>query len=245
AIVLYDEPHPLGDEIGSIQTADVSKKPDMLIIMGTSLKVHGLKKLVKDFAKAVHAAAPVTGPPTPSNAKSWVGKVIFVNKTPPGSEWNGIIDYYVEGESDHWTDRVLDDWRKMRPADWETQQTLVATGSGEGGMFKSVKETGDKGKGKKPLAPGMENVPPLDDDILIAPLTIKIPPSSPSKRRKSLSHYSDVDCSPPKKHDSSGGNIVLEERGMLFGNATNSRARETDDETEQAEPPSSQSESAA
>ena len=63
AIVLYDEPHPLGDDIGTIQTADVARKPDMLIIMGTSLKVHGFKKLVRDFAKAVHEAHPPPAPP--------------------------------------------------------------------------------------------------------------------------------------------------------------------------------------
>ncbi|KAA1468027.1 DHS-like NAD/FAD-binding domain-containing protein, partial [Dentipellis sp. KUC8613] len=140
AIVLYDEPHPLGDDIGSIQTSDVSRKPDMLIIMGTSLKVHGLKKLVKDFARAVHASAPAIGPASPSNPKSWVGKVIFINKTAPGSEWNGIIDYFVEGETDAWAHKVVEDWKKMRPADWEIQQTLVATGKGDGGTFKTVKE---------------------------------------------------------------------------------------------------------
>jgi len=41
---------PLGDDIGTLQAFDVSRKLDMLIIMGTSLKVHGLRKLVKDFA---------------------------------------------------------------------------------------------------------------------------------------------------------------------------------------------------
>ncbi|KDQ50080.1 hypothetical protein JAAARDRAFT_200323 [Jaapia argillacea MUCL 33604] len=55
AIVLYDEPHPLGDEIGTIQTTDLNRTPDLLLIMGTSLKVRGFKKLVKEFAKAVHS----------------------------------------------------------------------------------------------------------------------------------------------------------------------------------------------
>lgn len=106
----------------------------MLIIMGTSLKVHGLKKLVKEFAKAVHASAPsesshssFTASPTPKVAmskNSMKGKVVFVNKTPPSSEWNGVIDYFVEGDTDAWVSRVLDDWKKMRPQDWELQTTL-------------------------------------------------------------------------------------------------------------------------
>jgi hypothetical protein len=115
AIVLYDEPHPLGDDIATIQTADLAKRPDFLIIMGTSLKVHGLKKLVKEFAKAVHQ-----GGPTSSAAP----KVIFVNKTAPAAEWSGVIDVHVEGTTDAWVDKVTADWKHARPADWEVQTTL-------------------------------------------------------------------------------------------------------------------------
>ncbi|KAL6298694.1 DHS-like NAD/FAD-binding domain-containing protein [Sparassis latifolia] len=151
AIVLYDEPHPLGDDIGSMQSADITRKPDMLIIMGTSLKVHGFKKLVKDFARAVHDSAPSSSSSSPQNAKSMAGKVIFVNKTAPGSEWNGIIDYHVEGEADRWVNKVVEDWKKMRPSDWEIQKTLVATEEVDGGLLTVTKEITNtlatKGKG--------------------------------------------------------------------------------------------------
>ncbi|KAI0068170.1 DHS-like NAD/FAD-binding domain-containing protein [Artomyces pyxidatus] len=156
AIVLYDEAHPLGDDIGCIQAADVSRKPDMLIIMGTSLKVHGLRKLVKDFAKAVHASAPAIDPSSAkSQGKSWMGKVVFINKGAPGTEWNGIIDYHIEGETDVWAAKVLEDWRKLRPADWEIQQTLD-----DDGAFKAVKEgTGKANRKFMPpsLAPHITN----------------------------------------------------------------------------------------
>ncbi|KAH8119891.1 DHS-like NAD/FAD-binding domain-containing protein [Phellopilus nigrolimitatus] len=143
AIVLYDEPHPLGDDIGSIQSSDMSRKPEFLIIMGTSLKVHGLKKLVKEFAKVVHATAPVNAPSSSSSPKAtssknaMKGKVIFVNKTPPSSEWDGIIDYHIECDTDAWVERVLDDWKKLRPADWEVQTTLDNI---ENDIFKASKE---------------------------------------------------------------------------------------------------------
>ncbi len=155
AIVLYDEPHPLGDDIGSIQSTDITRKPDMLIIMGTSLKVHGFKKLVKDFAKTVRESAPPNHSPmkSPKGAKSWAGKVIFVNKSAPGSEWDGIIDYHVEGETDKWCEKVIEDWKKARPADWEVQTKLDATGGEEDlAGFKVMKEmtnaTGAKQKGQ-------------------------------------------------------------------------------------------------
>ena len=162
AIVLYDEPHPLGDDIGSIQTSDLARRPDMLIIMGTSLKVHGFKKLVKEFAKAVHeSSAPcssstMTFSPikTPNNRtfKNWAGKVVFVNKTPPGSEWEGVIDYHVQGESDRWVEKVLEDWKKMRPADWEVQKTLDEMESGSVKVMKEVTNIANaKAKGKGAL----------------------------------------------------------------------------------------------
>jgi NAD-dependent histone deacetylase SIR2 len=121
----------------------LSKKPDLLIVMGTSLKVHGLKKLVKEFAKAVHQrSAPIAVNSAQSsrtrNESSLsslvdgnVGKVIFVNKTPPPGEWGGVIDYHIEGTTDEWAERVLADWKKMRPTDWEVQTTLAdANGRG-------------------------------------------------------------------------------------------------------------------
>lgn len=160
--MLYDEPHPLGDDIGVIHSTDITRKPDMLIIMGTSLKVHGLKKLVKDFAKAVHEAAPAgtssTTTPSPfvspakGGGKHWAGKVIFVNKTAPGSEWDGIIDYHVAGETDRWVEKVVEEWKRFKVSDWEIQTTLDQVVIPEDpSAFKIVKEVtntlGNKGAG--------------------------------------------------------------------------------------------------
>ncbi|KAJ6504403.1 DHS-like NAD/FAD-binding domain-containing protein [Mycena vulgaris] len=224
AIVLYDEPHPLGDDIGTIQCADVSRKPDMLIIMGTSLKVHGLKKLVKEFAKIVHSA----GPSSPLKAKKWAGKVVFVNRTPPAAEWAGIIDYHVVGETDAWVEKVVEDWKKMRPSDWEVQQTLVANDGdvSMSGNFKVVASTKTKAKDtKKKPRKDEENVPPLPMDMVLSTPDVSslpvrgvfTPPLSPSKRRQANSHYS-VESSPSKRRTLSPVKMGLEDtaRGLLF-----------------------------
>ncbi|KAF8579007.1 DHS-like NAD/FAD-binding domain-containing protein [Ramaria rubella] len=200
-IVLYDEPHPLGDEIGTIETADLAKKPDMLIIMGTSLKVHGLKKLVKDFARVVH------------EHKSGGGKVVFVNKTPPASEWANVIDFHVAGETDAWATKVIEDWKKARPQDWEVQKTLTeATG------LKLVKQPTGKVKGGKKKNPNAENVPPPPNTTLSPPtMPLPIAPLSPSKRNANASHYDDIESSPSKRRGTVLRPIMLEsERGMLF-----------------------------
>ncbi|KAF9972085.1 hypothetical protein BGZ73_004839 [Actinomortierella ambigua] len=101
-IVLYNENHPFGEAIGSIQVSDLAKSPDVLLVMGTSLKVHGLRLLVRKAAKAVHG-----------NKRG--GCVILVNKTPVvGKEWQGVFDYFIEGECDAWCHRVEEAMRKVK-----------------------------------------------------------------------------------------------------------------------------------
>lgn len=90
-IVLYGEQHPNEQLVGSLITHDLGLGPDVLLILGTSLRVHSLKVMVREFAKAVHARG---------------GKVIFVNHTkPPESIWGDVIDYWVQWDCDAW---VLD-----------------------------------------------------------------------------------------------------------------------------------------
>lgn len=100
-IVLYGEEHPESQRIATIIQHDISLAPDMLIIMGTSLKVHGLKTVVREFAKAVH------------NKKD--GKVIFINFTKPAeSVWADIIDFWVEMDCDAW----VQDLKEKKPVIW-------------------------------------------------------------------------------------------------------------------------------
>lgn len=248
AIVLYGEPHPLGDEIGNMQTFDLARKPDMLIIMGTSLKVHGLKKLIKDFARTVHDSVSSNGTANSSRGRRWAGKVIFVNKTPPPSEWSNIIDYHIAGETDEWSAKVISDWKKLRPADWEIQQTLV-TSDGEVAMsspIKVAKDTGAHVKAKRKgllgssynastwsnlcptgKASAVENRQPSSKDAVPSAVDIsrKFPvPSSPGKRRQQAEHYSDLEASPSKRRTCSFNGLspmVDSERKMLFTESTN------------------------
>ncbi|KAL5325609.1 hypothetical protein ACEPPN_006737 [Leptodophora sp. 'Broadleaf-Isolate-01'] len=99
-IVLYGEEHPNANLIAPLVTHDLALGPDVLLIMGTSLKVHGLKIMVKEFAKAVHSKG---------------GKVVFVNNTKPSeSTWGDVIDYWVQWDCDQWVldlkDRREDLW---------------------------------------------------------------------------------------------------------------------------------------
>ncbi|OZJ06487.1 hypothetical protein BZG36_00494 [Bifiguratus adelaidae] len=92
AIVLYNEHHPHGEEIGELQAHDLKKRPDMLIIMGTSLKIIGLKRFIKEAAKIVHSQKN--------------GKVVFINRTACTKEWERFIDWQVLGDTDDWVNYV-------------------------------------------------------------------------------------------------------------------------------------------
>ncbi|KAL9596219.1 MAG: hypothetical protein Q9179_004697 [Wetmoreana sp. 5 TL-2023] len=110
-IVLYGEEHPAADAVGSITAYDLSLAPDVLLILGTSLHVKGVKTLVKEFAKCVHARP---------KAK---GKVIFVNLSQPSeSIWKDSIDYWVSMDCDEWVSAL----RRHRPDIWQIQTELKA-----------------------------------------------------------------------------------------------------------------------
>lgn len=101
-MLLYGEEHPNGKEIGKLATKDESKV-DCLIIMGTSLKIPGIKSLIKKFSRA---------------ARSRGGYIILVNKTDViTKEWNGVIDYQIEGACDDWVRMVEEELEMMEKQD--------------------------------------------------------------------------------------------------------------------------------
>lgn len=132
-IVLYGEDHPESQQISSIIQHDISLAPDMLIIMGTSLKVHGLKTVVREFAKTVH------------NRKD--GKVIFVNYTKPAeSVWSDIIDFWVEMDCDSW----VEDLKEKKPIIWLPPGSVEAESRVPNSKRRrTLNEDGEKKEAKK------------------------------------------------------------------------------------------------
>ena len=109
-VVLYGEEHPATDTLSALTTHDLRFGPDVLLILGTSLKVHGLKVLVREHAKAVHKRIGKRG------------RVIFVNLTPPpGSVWNDVIDYWIAMDCDEWVEKT----QTLRPGLFQTQVELA------------------------------------------------------------------------------------------------------------------------
>ena len=93
-------------------TQDLKAGPDVLLILGTSLKVHGLKTLVREFAKSVHSRTS--------------GRVIFINnEAPAASVWKDVIDCHVHLDTDAWVDNL----RQNRPDMWPQQTSIISPGN--------------------------------------------------------------------------------------------------------------------
>lgn len=88
AIIHYQQIHPEGAFIGKMVEKDLDC--DLLIVIGTSLYVDGVKKLVKAFCRG-------------QNVK---GKRVLVNLTKPNKEWEDFFDYFYEGDCNEFIKEV-------------------------------------------------------------------------------------------------------------------------------------------
>jgi NAD-dependent histone deacetylase SIR2 len=79
-IIHYQQMNPDGAFIGKMCEKDADS--DLVIVIGTSLSVEGVKKVVKMFCKNQVSS----------------GKRILVNLTKPNKEWMDYFDYFYEGD---------------------------------------------------------------------------------------------------------------------------------------------------
>lgn len=85
-IVLYNEFNPDAESIGELSEADLNSRPDGLIVVGTTLKIPGVKRIVREMAAAVHAMN---------------GGVVWLNRDDPpqlGKPFEGVFDLLVKGD---------------------------------------------------------------------------------------------------------------------------------------------------
>jgi NAD-dependent histone deacetylase SIR2 len=135
-IVLYNEPNPQGDTIAEHVSADIAKRPILLLVIGTSLKVVGLKRLIKDIAKTIHV-------------NSDDGMVVYLNKTgiQAKSEWKSIFDYELVGECDRWVSLFRDHFVKVSTSSKRSNSIISMTP-----CKPAVKNTTEKKTEPKPNA---------------------------------------------------------------------------------------------
>ncbi|KAH7341861.1 DHS-like NAD/FAD-binding domain-containing protein [Rhizoctonia solani] len=117
-VVLYNEPHREGEAervgecvrrdligLGSGQLSRTSSGrkrrggDDLLIVAGTSLRIPGAKRIVREFAKALHPTSS-TNSDEEAQAHPTAVKTVYLNlEFPvPAREWDGVFDIWVQGD---------------------------------------------------------------------------------------------------------------------------------------------------
>ncbi|KAI9000513.1 DHS-like NAD/FAD-binding domain-containing protein [Trametes punicea] len=139
SVVLYNEDHKDGEEVGNVVRKDLigSAKgkgragADLLLVVGTSLRVPGTKRIVREFSKAVRSRyAAMNAPdveastsshglatPTPSPRRSPAEdeeppvRTIYLNLDfpVPTREWEGVFDVWIRGDAQGFAQMVHDE----------------------------------------------------------------------------------------------------------------------------------------
>ena len=126
SVVLYNEAHKDGEGVGDVVRKDLigakgrASGADLLLVVGTSLRVPGTKRMVREFAKAVKVRGGVSSSPngkddasTPSTPGSSsprrspaadeepLPKAVYLNLDfpVPTREWEGVFDAWIQGDA--------------------------------------------------------------------------------------------------------------------------------------------------
>ncbi|KAF2223154.1 DHS-like NAD/FAD-binding domain-containing protein [Elsinoe ampelina] len=87
-MVLYNEHNPDEEAIGSVVSEDLRKRPDAIIVVGTSLKIPGVRRIVREMCATVR------------DRKDGVAVWINNDPEPTGVEFKDCWDIVVQGTCD-------------------------------------------------------------------------------------------------------------------------------------------------
>ncbi|KAJ4495184.1 DHS-like NAD/FAD-binding domain-containing protein [Lentinula edodes] len=112
SVVLYNETHKDGEGVGEAVQKDLiggkgRSGADLLLVVGTSLRVPGTKRMVREFSKAVHSRGSTSKESTPgsdepvSQQQQQPLKSVYLNLDfpVPTREWEGVFDVWVQGDA--------------------------------------------------------------------------------------------------------------------------------------------------
>jgi NAD-dependent histone deacetylase SIR2 len=110
-IVLYNEHHPDQDAIGSVSEADIRKVPDAVIVVGTTLKVPGVRRIVKEMCQVTRSRR--------DGVTAWIN----LDPEPQGVDLKDCWDLVIRGECDHVAELInLPHWDEQDIGDHYMQQ---------------------------------------------------------------------------------------------------------------------------
>ncbi len=98
-IVLYNEHNPDEDAIGAVVTSDLRTRPDAIIVVGTSMKIPGVKRIVREMCGVVRSRQ--------NGVSVWINQ----EPEPVAKEFEDCWDLVVKGNSDEVARQInLKDW---------------------------------------------------------------------------------------------------------------------------------------
>jgi NAD-dependent SIR2 family protein deacetylase len=125
SIVLYNEDHREGERVGDMVKRDLTggktkrAPPDLLLVAGTSLRVPGTKRIVKEFSKAARSGVNGGSGSGNANGESRSStpsggdddrpiRTIYLNLDfpMPAREWESTFDVWVQGDVQEFVKRV-------------------------------------------------------------------------------------------------------------------------------------------
>ncbi|KAF9063051.1 DHS-like NAD/FAD-binding domain-containing protein [Rhodocollybia butyracea] len=113
SVVLYNEAHKDGEGVGEIVQKDLigtkgRSGADLLLVVGTSLRVPGTKRMVREFSKAVHSRGSSSKESTPGGDEQASQqqpqqplKSVYLNLDfpVPTRDWEGVFDAWIQGDA--------------------------------------------------------------------------------------------------------------------------------------------------
>lgn len=103
-IVLYNEHNPDDEAIGAVTTADFRTRPDAVVVVGTSMKIPAVRRIVHEMCRIVRDRRD--------------GTTIWINRdpVPPGKDLENLWDLIVKADCDDVARQTgLREWDDERP----------------------------------------------------------------------------------------------------------------------------------
>lgn len=119
--VLYNEYNPDEEAIGNVSSADLKSRPDAVIVVGTTLKVPGTRRLVKELCQVTRGRR--------DGFTAWIN----IEGEPKGVDFKDCWDLVVRSKCDDvarlvtlppWDCNIGDDYLVSSEEDRETQERL-------------------------------------------------------------------------------------------------------------------------
>lgn len=123
-VVLYHEYNPDEEAIGNVSSADLKARPDAVIVVGTTLKVPGTRRLVKELCQVARSRK--------NGLTAWIN----VDAEPKGVDFKDCWDMVVRSKCDNvarlaslppWDCTIGDDYLVSQEEDRESQERRSKT----------------------------------------------------------------------------------------------------------------------